>query len=274
MTRIKDALKLGKNHLANSSQTAQLDAELLLGHCIAKSRSYLYTYPEKLVTPQIAQKFKILLDKRLQGVPIAYLINQCQFWSQTLYVNENTLIPRPATELLVEKIIENLGAQADILDIGTGCGAIAQALAAETLSWNIVASDISQGALEVARKNGRNLQNITFIQSDIFANIPARKFDVIVSNPPYIAFDDSDLTLEVKKYEPNAALFSAEDGLSHIRRIISQAREFLKGSGIIILEHGFKQQAVVIKILQAYDFKNIKSYKDFEGLPRACMASI
>ena len=212
---------------------------------------------------------------RATGKPMAYILGQQEFWSMNFKVTEHTLIPRADTEILVETVLGHLPSQKqDIVELGTGTGAIACALASERPAWHILATDFSEEALKVAEYNIQNLglHNIQSLQSNWFDNIPPKKFDAIISNPPYVESNSIHLS-EGTHFEPQSALISGKDGLDDIRIIIAQAKTFLKPKGILFLEHGFEQAEAVAKIFGQHGYDNVQNIKDYAGCPRVSFAS-
>lgn len=277
---ISELLKQSTQQLAAVSDSPRLDAEILLAHCLQKPRSYLYTWPEHTPEPQQLTTYNTLLQQRLHGQPIAYLTGYREFWGIQLKVTPDTLIPRPETELLVETALEYITEQAyakhrpfKILDLGTGSGAIAIALSSELANANITitATDKSAAALSVARTNARQHKqhNITFLLSDWFSNTAINeKFDLIVSNPPYIATADQHLTRGDVRFEPQSALASGPDGLNDIRHIISQSCPHFAEDGLLMLEHGYDQAAAVERLLAQNAYSAIRCLKDLAGNDR------
>ncbi|MFK8042449.1 peptide chain release factor N(5)-glutamine methyltransferase [Congregibacter sp.] len=247
------------------------EAQLLLCAALDKPRSYLIAWPEADVPAAAEQRYRDWLQRRIQGVPIAYLLGSRDFWSLSLQVNEATLIPRADTELLIETALSlDLSGDSAALDLGTGSGAIALALAKERPFWRITAVEQSAEALDVARANGERLglQRIEWLQGDWFSELSGRRFSLIVSNPPYIADEDSHLSRGDLRFEPRSALASGVDGLDDIREIIDSAPMHLESGGHLFLEHGFAQGAAVRELLSAAGFSNVGSSRDLAGHER------
>jgi release factor glutamine methyltransferase len=273
--RINQVLSTAINKLSDSD-TARLDAEVLLCHVLDVTRSYLYAWSDRVLSVNEYNQFEALLDSRVKGVPIAYIVGNKEFWSLNLQVSENTLIPRPETELLVELVLARLNSdtQANVIDLGTGSGAIALAIAKERVNCNVIATDNSATALAIAKQNAKNLglERIEFVESDWLMNLGIA--DVIVSNPPYIAASDPHLTQGDVQYEPRTALIAANDGLADIRTIISQAPQHLTNGGCLLLEHGYDQAPSVQSLLKQHGFKQIETYKDLAGWNRVTVGEI
>lgn len=268
MTRISELLADGADPAVDDSR---LESELLLAHCLGQSRSWLYTWPECDVEPQVEQRFRQLLLERRGGEPIAYLLEQRDFWSLSLKVNRHTLIPRSDTETLVEWALElDLPDVARVVDLGTGSGAIALALASERSRWDVSGVDISSEALEVARENARALQldRVRLMQSDWCAALASEQFDLVVANPPYIEDDDDHLRQGDLRFEPAAALASGVDGLDAIRRILAEVPGLLHGGSWLLLEHGYDQAATVRELLRAAGLVGVESRRDLAGHER------
>jgi release factor glutamine methyltransferase len=254
------------------TDTKHLDAELLLCHVLNVSRTYLYAWPEKILTVNQVAEFQDLLNRRIQGEPIAYLTGHKAFWSFDLQVTEHTLIPRPDTELLVEQALSRLALfeKAQVIDLGTGSGAIALAIAQERPEIKILATDHNTATLKVAQNNAQRLglQNIKFIISDWYSTLGQIKAELIVSNPPYIAANDPHLNQGDVQYEPPSALIGGKDGLSDIRKIIADSISHLFLGGWLLLEHGYNQAEAVQALFQQHNYDNITTYTDLAGLPR------
>lgn len=271
MQTIAQALSEAALQLSVVTTSSMLDAEVLLAHLLKVQRSYLYTYPERLLSLEEQTHFVELIKKRTQGQPVPYITGHCEFWSLDLMVTQDTLVPRPETELLVELALRKSNASTRwIADLGTGCGAIALALAHERPDWIIYATDSSLAALNVAKANALRLQikNIIFCQGVWCAALPKILFDMLVSNPPYVAEDDAYLQQSVLATEPAAALFSGKDGLQDIQHIIHEARMYLKRGGCLLLEHGFSQGERVQSLLSKAGYAAVISQQDFSGLNR------
>lgn len=271
--QISNLLRQATQALTENSDSARLDAELLLAHCLNKPRSYLFTWPEAEPDRTQLHCFERLLQQRLSGQPVAYLLGYREFWNLKLTVTKDTLIPRPETELLVETALEFLSGKtgSHILELGTGSGAIALVLAKELPSAQITACDISIAALAVAQNNAEQYQlnNINFLQSDWFSNIPTHQpFDLIVSNPPYIEADDPHLKHGDVRFEPLSALASGEDGLDDIRHLIARSANFLKEDGILMFEHGYDQGGKTTALMQTAGYKGARCIKDLAGHDR------
>ncbi|MBL4647962.1 MAG: peptide chain release factor N(5)-glutamine methyltransferase [Gammaproteobacteria bacterium] len=255
----------------------QREAEILLSYVLQCERSYLLAHGEKIITQVQYKRYLLLLRRRQQSEPIAYLLGRREFWSLDLQINSHTLIPRHETELLVELILKIFRADQCITlaDLGTGCGAIALAIASERPHWEIIASDNRQPVLALARSNAQRLaiNNITFCASDWCTALPEKNYDVIVSNPPYIAMNDVHLTQGDLPFEPQTALVSGAEGLDAICIIAQQATQYLKPSGYLYLEHGAAQAKRVADILSANGFNAINCYQDLAGLDRVTCGS-
>ncbi|MBP1127648.1 MULTISPECIES: peptide chain release factor N(5)-glutamine methyltransferase [Pseudomonas] len=253
------------------SPTARLDVELLLAAALGKSRSYLHTWPEKIVSSEAALTFAGYLQRRRAGEPVAYILGQQGFWKLDLEVAPHTLIPRPDTELLVEAALELLPATpATVLDLGTGSGAIALALASERPAWQVTAVDRVLEAVALAERNRQrlHLDNATVLSSHWFSALGGRTFDLIISNPPYIADNDPHLVAGDVRFEPASALVAGRDGLDDLRLIIQQAGIHLNAGGRLLLEHGYDQAQAVRDLLLSQGFEGVHSRIDLGGHER------
>lgn len=275
---IVNLVAYGQEQLVSCSDSAKLDAQILLAFVLDKELSYLLTWPEKALTKQDKQQYLALLDRRISGEPIAYIVGVKEFWSLPFMVSPATLIPRPDTEILVELVLEQF-ADFDTLhclDLGTGTGAIALALASEQPNWQIDAIDFSLDAVKLAQKNAKKLQlsHVNIFQSDWFSALNERKFDVIVSNPPYIDKLDENLSQGDVRFEPESALVADEHGLGDIKHIAQQALKYLNSQGSLFFEHGFEQGEAVRNILTALGYHNAQTVRDFNGHERITWARL
>lgn len=270
---IKNLINNALQNLKKISSTPRLDAELILAHILKKGRSYLYTHFDQELSTGDIKLFSDLITQRATGKPIAYILKHKEFWSLDLEVNEHVLIPRPETELLIELALQYSKSEAYVADLGTGSGAIALAISSERPNWQIVATDKSNNALLIAQKNAERLRlnNIEFKQTDWCQNLPDYKFDIIISNPPYISENDPHLKSSIK-FEPKLALVANNDGLAALQLIIFQAKKKLKSNGLLILEHGYKQGNAVKNLLLENGYQNIIQHQDLAGLDRAVCA--
>jgi release factor glutamine methyltransferase len=269
---VSDALHTATMMLTRSSTSPRLDAELLLEHVTGLSRTNFRAIPERELPPNAGWSFQQLVKRRLQGEPVAYIRGQQEFWSLLLEVTPAVLIPRPETELVVERALTHLekNAHAQVADLGTGSGAIALAIASERPEARVFATDASKEALEVAARNVGRLQltNITLASGSWFAPLVGRRFDVLVSNPPYIAPDDPDLAGDVRRYEPRAALIAGPTGLEALDLLCSEAPAYLAPGGWLIVEHGWKQAAAVRARLVRHGYSHVRSHADLAGHER------
>lgn len=256
--------KQAQQQLDILTPTADIEARLCLCHVLNVSSSYLYSYPERLLSAAELAELTALLTQRLQGQPLAYLFGYWHFFDLQLEVAPSTLIPRPDTELLVEQALAlSLPQQAKVLDLGTGTGAIALALAHNKPQWQLTALDYIADAVQLAERNRQrlNINNCTVLQSNWFSALGTQRFDLIVSNPPYIDPDDTHLTS--LRYEPITALTAAQQGLADIAHIVQQAPQYLHRNGWLYLEHGYNQADAVRQLLQQAGFTQIESKRDY-----------
>ena len=276
--KIDSAIEWATGCCAGVSDTPKLDAEILLAYCLGKPRSYLYSWPEQQLDPEDWHRFQAQIDKRLLPTPVAYLLGEREFYSLTLKTSPATLIPRPETESLVDTALDLCPGESatGLLELGTGNGAIAIALKVHRPKINIVATDISADCLDLARQNaiGHSV-TIDWIQSDWFTQIESdRKFEMIVSNPPYIPAMHPCLEKGDLRAEPVNALSPGETGLEALQRIITDAPAYLKPGGYLLLEHGFDQQDAVANLMKAQNFFDISCKLDLNRLPRVSLAHI
>jgi len=277
LNTISKLLQHASEQLTPTSDSVRLDSEILLAFVLNENRSYLYTWPEKEITTEQIEHFNALVKRRSYGEPIAYIVGEQEFWSMPLKVTPNTLIPRPETELLVELALQKIAAGSNkrILDLGTGSGAIALAIAKERPSCEVTGTDRSKQALCIAQENALhlNIKNATFSPGHWFKEITSEKyFDIIVSNPPYIACHDPHLSQGDVRFEPDSALTSGADGLDDIHEIAEQARQHLKADGWLLMEHGYNQGTAIIARLISLGYRNIIDHKDLADLPRVITA--
>ncbi len=276
--QINTAIKWAMKRCSGVSDTPKLDAEILLAYCLGKPRSYLYSWPERLLDGKDWHRFQALIDQRVLPTPVAYLLGEREFFSLTLKTSPATLIPRAETELLVDTAtgLCETSSVTNLLELGTGTGAIAIVLKVHHPDINIVATDISRDCLDIARQNAiDHAVTIDWIESDWFSQIKTSpKFEIIISNPPYIPAADPCLGKGDLRAEPLSALSPGETGLEALQQIISNAPAFLKPGGHLLLEHGFDQQAEVAALMQAHGFSEITCKLDLNRLPRVSLARI
>lgn len=265
-------------HALNQGELAvtRSDVEILLAHTLQQPREYLHTWPERELTTEQFNIFSNLVDKRRGGWPVAYLTGRQAFWNIDLRVSSATLIPRPETELLVETALTHLPADANkiVIDLGTGSGAIALAIAKERPQWQIHATDISPDALAIARDNAQRnaITNVAFYQGDWVMALPsALRADMILSNPPYIAVGDPYLRQGDLRYEPVHALTSGPDGLDAIRQLLEHVHSYLKPNGLFAIEHGYDQAPIVRRLFGQHHFTDIMQFNDLAGHVRVTL---
>jgi release factor glutamine methyltransferase len=270
MTQVRSLVSEAARALTGDD--ARFEAELLLSHSLGQSRAWLYAHAEDEVSDQTALRFRGLVAARVTGQPIAYLIGEREFWSMPLHVTADVLIPRPETELLVEQALLRIpqSSVVDIADLGTGSGAIALAIAHERPQARVVATDASGAALAVATGNSERLlcDNVRFVHGDWCAALTGLRFDLIVSNPPYIALNDQHLQAGDLRFEPAAALVAGADGLDALRAIVELAPAHLNGGSWLLLEHGMDQATAVRGLLTSRGFADEFSVTDIEGRDR------
>jgi release factor glutamine methyltransferase len=266
------ALAQARTRLAATSRNPRRDAEVLLAYVLGCDEVALLTYPERPLSSAESANYESLLTRRLRSEPIQYIIGEQEFFGLSLEVSPDVLIPRPETEHLVEAVLERVPANARIVDVGTGSGAIAVALARALPQAQVTAVDLSRAALEVARRNAQRhavSDRVTFLQSDLLAALDGANFDAVVSNPPYVA-EAEVLEPQVANYEPHTALYAGSTGLEIYERLIPQARKRLKPQGWLMLEIGFGQLAAVEALL--HDWSAVSFMPDLQGIPRVVQA--
>ena len=264
-----------------NSETPEDDAKYLLSFVLQKSFTWLRTWPDHILDQQQTILLGELVDRRNRGEPIAYITGQRDFWTLTLNTNPSTLIPRPETERLVELAIaflqgrQSLCAQQKILDLGTGTGAIALAIASERQRDKVTAIDFQNEAVALAKQNAKlnRIDNIEVLQSDWFAEISEKQFDLIVSNPPYIEESDPHLSQGDLVYEPRTALVAGDSGLADIKHIVCEAASFLVCEGQLMIEHGFQQGQAVRDIFSNAGYQSVKTFKDLADLDRVTIGT-
>jgi release factor glutamine methyltransferase len=257
------------------TESARLDTEILLATCLGKPRSYLHTWPERSIDQRELECFGQLLRRRARGEPVAHITGEREFWSLPLAVTPDTLIPRPETETLVEQALGKLPPDMPlrVADLGTGSGAIALAIATERPCCEIIATDISEPALTVARRNAERLGlgNVRFITGDWCESLPAGHFDLILSNPPYVAERDPHLDSGDVRFDPRQALVAGPEGIDALQQITRCANNHLRQDGWLIVEHGYDQGGKVMQLLQAVGYREISTHNDGSGLSRVTM---
>lgn len=269
---IQQLIKRAAFQLEPISDSAKLDAELLLAMALNKDRTYLFTWNDRLVNADDEAAFMALLSRRISGEPIAYILGEQEFWDLTLFTAPHTLIPRADTETLIEWALElapKLPTAAKVVDLGTGTGAIALALAKEQPSWQVEAVDLVPQAVELAQKNAvvNDLKHVTIYQSSWFDQVNGC-FDLIVSNPPYIDPDDEHLSQGDVRFEPKSALVAEDKGLADLTVIADQARNYLSNGGWLLMEHGYDQLSSVQAILTELGYDEVVTRFDLAGNPR------
>lgn len=268
MPRVDDLLRSARARLPAG------EAELLLGHVLGRPAAWLFAFGDVVIVAPVADDFARLVDRRVAGEPVAYLTGRRGFWTLDLEVGPATLIPRPETERLVELALDRVRpGPCAVADLGTGSGAIALAIASERPQARVVATDASPAALAIARRNAatHGLSRVEFREGDWLAPLAGERFDLIASNPPYIATDDPHLVEGDLPHEPMSALASGADGLDAIRRIVADAPAHLMPGGWLLLEHGWTQGAAVRALLDAGGFAGVETLQDLEGRDRVSL---
>lgn len=274
--RITEALSAAQSALAKATNIeAKLEAQLLLQHVLKVNRAWVIAHENDTLSPDTQAEFEALLTRRLQGEPMAYILGEREFYGLALQVTPDTLIPRPDTETLVEAALAKIPQNLDmcVLDMGTGSGAIALAIAKHRSQAHVIALEASPAALEVAKQNAAHLQifNVQFLLSDWFSALEHQRFDMIVSNPPYIEANDPHLAQGDLRFEPVSALASGKNGLNDIRTIVEQCLTYLKPQGWLMLEHGYNQAMAVFDLMSAAGLVDVATIKDLGGNDRVTM---
>ena len=269
-----DALQAARARLASTSQYPRRDGELILAHVLGCDQTALLTHPERPLSTKEAEQFEALLKRRLASEPVQYLTGTQEFFGLLFEVSPDVLIPRPETEHLVEAVLDRFNRDANprIVDVGTGSGAIAVAIAHALPRSRVTAMDLYPSALEIARRNAERhgvIDRVTLLQSDLLAAASSQEFDAVVSNPPYIA-DGEVLEVQVANYEPSSALYAGPTGLEIYQRLIPQARTVLKPRGWLIMEIGYGQEAALGALLAGW--REVSFVPDLQGLPRVALA--
>jgi release factor glutamine methyltransferase len=283
VSTIAENLKSAARALDHHSDSPRLDAELLLARLLGLTRAAMIAHGEETVASESEVKFAGLIEQRLRGSPVAYLTGTREFWSLALNVTPAVLVPRPETELLVELALQPPAAQrarpgaqtqCRVLDLGTGSGAIALAIASERPGWSVTGVDVSPPALEIAIRNSRDLKltHIDWRLGNWFDAVAGERFDLIVANPPYVAADDP--ALDALRAEPAIALAAGPEGLDALSVIAAQAAAHLRDHGRLILEHGCDQGPAVAQLLARHGFQGVSSHLDISGKPRATQGTV
>ena len=274
--QLKDALRSAIAVLEeNRVGSPRMNAEVLLMFVLGCDRAYLYAHPERELSPDEQNRYDEALEQRARGVPAQYITGHQEFWGLDFIVGSAVLIPRPETEHLVEAVLELCKElpHPRIVDVGTGSGCVALALASELPHAEIHATEISTDALEIARANAARLlltDRVTFHSTDLLCGV-AGQFDIVASNPPYVGDSEYDkVQLEVRKFEPRCAVFAGADGMDIIRRLAQQARAALKPGGFLAIEIGYSQEDAVRAVL--HDWQDVRAVPDLQGIPRVIVA--
>jgi release factor glutamine methyltransferase len=274
VTTIAECLSRAEQKLP-ASDSARRDLEVLLCYVLKQTRVYLFTWSDKELSEQEFTGFTLCVERRQKGEPIAYIVGSKEFWSLDFDVNESTLIPRPDTEILVEAVLDLLPeSPRKLIDLGTGTGAIALALASERPQWQILGLDKNIDACTLAEQNRQNnkISNVSFIHSDWFDRVQETGYDAVLSNPPYIDANDEHLQQGDVRFEPHSALVAEESGLGDLRHIAQESWSRLLTGGYLFLEHGYQQAPMVRALLSEMGYQAIETREDLGGQPRVTLA--
>jgi release factor glutamine methyltransferase len=275
---LKSTLSKARKLLEATSDSPQLDAEILLGKVLQANRAALYANPDQLITESQTGEFEQLIAQRCSGKPVAHLTGKREFWSLELKVTPDVLVPRPETELLVERALMHIpeSGACVLVDLGCGSGAVAIAIATERPTCTITATDTSQAALNIAQENAAKHcpERIQFCKGNWFEPLEGRSFNCIVSNPPYVSSVQPELTGPELAHEPQQALYSGADGLDDIRQLIAVSPNYLLENGYLLIEHGFDQADTIAALLRQTGFINIEMHRDLADQPRITEAQL
>ncbi len=275
MITIQQALNEGRQQLSELIEHPQNEALLLLEHVTEQRREFLIAHADESLESETYQHYQTCLSRRISGEPLAYITQQKEFWSLTLDITPSVLIPRPETELLIEATLQLIDKHSslNILDLGTGSGCIALALASELPQAHIYATDNSASCITLAQQNASKLKlsNVNFVLSDWYQAITRHDFDIVVSNPPYIAPDDDFIQANVHQFEPSTALFSEQHGYADLYKIIQQAPNYLAEGGTLLVEHGFQQSDAVQECFSLNHFSQLRTLKDLQQHDRVTL---
>lgn len=273
----KHTLQVHKVSDDGQTDSSGIDSKILLAASLECEHTYLHTWPDRQLSDTQQIRFEQYIQRRCTGAPVAYIIGYRDFWSLTLKVSPATLIPRADTECLVEHALAlSLKPNAKVLDLGTGTGAIALACASEKPSWHIIGVDKNHEAVQLAKQNAQlnQLSHVKFMQSDWFSSLPPQRFNLIVTNPPYVEYNSHYLSLGDVRFEPASALTSGTDGLDDIKHIAAHAKSYLANGAWLVIEHGYQQGEDVARILESNGYHSVLTKSDMNNLPRITLAQL